>query len=92
MKQLILEIGILLICLLGDHLLSSPVSKQPIVRAMVDSLTHGLVGGLSWAVVTDIRMDRQRIIECIVCLGLAMAVDVDHFIAAKSFHFKVIIL
>ena len=57
---------------------------------MVDSLTHGLVGGFSWAVVTDVQVDRQRVIECIVCLGLAMSVDVDHFIAAKSFHLKVL--
>ena len=90
LKTVVFEVGILLICLLGDHLLSSPVTKQTLIRAMADSLTHGLVGGISWAVVTNVQLDRQRVLEWIVCMGLAMSVDVDHFVAAKSLQLKVL--
>ena len=89
MKTVACEVVLLFICLLGDHLLMHPVAKQHIVRALTDSLTHGLVGGVSWALVTDVHLNRQRIMEWFLCMGLAMAVDVDHFIAAKSFHLKV---
>lgn len=87
-KTAVCEVILLLICLLGDHLLSHPIAKQQLIRAFTDSLTHGLVGGISWAVVTDVQLDRQRIAEGILCLALAMSVDLDHFMAAKSFHLK----
>ena len=88
-KIVALEGLLLFICLLGDHLLTNPVTKQPLLRALTDSLTHGLVGGVSWAAVTDVSLNGQQVAECFFCMGLAMAVDLDHFIAAKSLHLKV---
>jgi hypothetical protein len=53
-------------CYLGDRLLEHPVAKQKIVVAITDSLTHGIVGGISWAIICDFKV---RDIE-IFCFNL----------------------
>lgn len=74
--------------LLGDSLLQHSFSKQHFVVAVGDSLTHGIIGALSWAVVCNLKFRRQEVFECILCGALAMSVDVDHFLAAKSLSLK----
>jgi len=56
LKTVVLELCLLGTCFLGDYLLQHPLTKQQIVVAMGDSLTHGLVGGLSWAIVCDVKV------------------------------------
>ncbi|XP_053388142.1 transmembrane protein 267-like [Mercenaria mercenaria] len=83
-----LEILLLIVCYLGDTLLQHPVVKQQFVVALTDSLTHGIVGGISWAIVCDLKFKKQECLECILCLVLAMLVDTDHFLSARSFSLK----
>ncbi|WAR29641.1 TM267-like protein, partial [Mya arenaria] len=82
-KLFVLEVSLLLTCFLGDHLLTHPVTNQRYLVAIGDSLTHGFVGAISWVIVIDAK-NRHDIAQCLLCLMFAMAVDVDHFIAAKS--------
>ena len=58
------------------------------VKASLDSAVHGLVALLSWMLVrySDVKV---AWLEAIVCGVMSMAVDVDHFIAAKSLNLKV---
>ncbi|XP_078328982.1 transmembrane protein 267-like [Crassostrea virginica] len=82
------ESSLLLVCLLGDYL---PVKVSGnhgnLWRALIDSLTHGGVGILSWAVLIQARNFRD-FWECGICGIVAMAIDADHFIAAQSFSLK----
>ncbi|XP_060567037.1 transmembrane protein 267-like [Ruditapes philippinarum] len=87
-STVVLEILLGCTCYLGDRLLEHPVAKQQIVVAITDSLTHGIVGGISWAIICDFKFRKQECVECLLCMMLAMLVDVDHFIAAKSFSLK----
>ena len=83
------ESSLLLVCLLGDYL---PVKVSGnhgnLWRALIDSLTHGGVGFLSWAVLIQARNLRD-FWECGICGTVAMVIDADHFIAAPSFSLKV---
>ena len=85
------ESSLLLVCLLGDYL---PVKVSGnhgnLWRALIDSLTHGGVGFLSWAVLIQARNLRD-FWECGICGIVAMVIDADHFIAAQSFSLKVTI-
>lgn len=75
-------------CCLGDYHLQHPVAKQHVLVAIGDSITHGIIAGLSWAIVCDFRFKRPEVVQCVVCVFLGMAVDIDHFIAAGSFSLK----
>ena len=66
--------------------------NTPLLRALADSLVHGLVGGITWAVVEgpDIwRGGSKPFLRCIAATILASAVDVDHFLAARSLNLQV---
>ncbi|OWF50613.1 transmembrane protein 267-like [Mizuhopecten yessoensis] len=72
----------------GDFLLAREYENLHF-RIFTDSLTHGLVGFFSWAIVIDLRPPTsdqwvKGFVQCIICMGLAMLVDVDHVIAARS--------
>lgn len=61
-KAVILELCLLGTCCLGDYLLQHPVTRERFVVAIVDSLTHGLVGGLTWALVCDIKVSTHVVV------------------------------
>ena len=75
----------------GDLLASLPyVISWPLLRAAVDNLTHGLVGVACWtAVVVGRTTVRKQLLGGLLAGALAMFLDVDHFIMAKSFELKV---
>ena len=58
------------------------------LRALVDNTAHGLIAFVSWCVVSEIQT-RKDVLESILCGLIACAIDVDHFLAAKSFRLQV---
>ncbi|CAL1543004.1 unnamed protein product [Lymnaea stagnalis] len=61
-----------------------------LVRALVDSLTHALVGALVWAFVENSALlnDWKKWLNCFFCAVLAASVDSDHFLAAGSLNLE----
>ncbi len=81
-------------CLACDHILQLPaVASSTYGGAVVDNFSHGLVGVVSWAVVVVAipSCSLRQLAEVILCGLLASLLDVDHFIAARSFELKVIL-
>ncbi|XP_063701224.1 transmembrane protein 267 [Culicoides brevitarsis] len=76
-----------LICVGGDRLVD--VNKEsPLLKAISDNLTHGLVGLVSYLVVvidyrTSISLSEQLLLT-FACFIIACGIDVDHFIMARS--------
>ena len=62
--------------------------KHQVFRAVVDNTAHGVIAFVSWCVVSEIRT-RKDLMDGILCGFIACAIDVDHFIAAKSFKLQV---
>lgn len=78
------EAALLLTCLLGDFLPSTVSGNHGnLWRALIDSLTHGGVAFFSWAVLVQAR-NMRGFWESLICGLLGMAIDSDHFIAARS--------
>jgi len=78
------EICLFSVCVLGD-ILSQNQNGLPIMRALFDSATHGLVGIIAWFIAIDNgSLSVQSSKEIILCGVLAAIVDLDHFIAARS--------
>ncbi|XP_060085726.1 transmembrane protein 267-like [Ylistrum balloti] len=76
----------------GDILLERESENVPL-RIFLDSVTHGLVGFFSWAIVIELRPLTSghfigALIQCIVCMGLSMVVDVDHVLAAGTLNLQ----
>lgn len=90
------EIEIICTCLLaviavlGDWLVSH--STLHLYKALFDNSIHSLIGGLSWLIVT-IKLRKKtvwfRFSSVLLCAFIASVIDVDHFIAARSFKLKV---
>ena len=85
----VLNISLVITCLLGDHLCFSVLEgKSRIeIKAVCDSIVHGAVAFLSWLIVV---LDRQvpisdNLKEALICGLFASAIDLDHFIEARSF-------
>ena len=79
-------------CLACDHILQLPgVASSTYGRAVVDNFSHGMVGAMSWAMVVLVipPCSLRQLAEVILCGLLASLLDVDHFIAARSFELKV---
>lgn len=80
-----------LVALLGDHVVAQNTLSQD-VRAVADNLTHGAIGLISWHVVTTHFVDHSftaHLWEVVLCGLLASAVDLDHFVAARSVRIEV---
>lgn len=54
------------------------------IGALVDNAAHGIIAFFSWCIVCEIHV-RRDLIDGVLCGVIACAVDIDHFIAAKSF-------
>lgn len=56
--------------------------------AVADNAAHGAIAFFSWCIVCEIQT-RKDLIDGILCGFIACGIDVDHFIAAKSFKLQV---
>ncbi|CAB3387939.1 Hypothetical predicted protein [Cloeon dipterum] len=79
------------VCVLGDRVCGLSVlqaSKWAALKALADSVTHGLVGGLSWWLLVGIQWPHtptvSRLLQTVWVTFLASAVDLDHFVAAGT--------
>jgi len=96
MYRLTAALALPLVCLSGDSLLSTDkVLLHGFFKALVDSGVHFSVGGLSWLVAgTSLQSSsvnptvKQLTSEVVLAATLSSLVDLDHFIAAKSFSLK----
>ena len=63
------------------------------LRAVSDSLVHGIVGGWCWInvlLVTQAEWSWVNLGQVILCVTMAAGIDLDHMIEAGSFNIKVI--
>jgi len=96
MYRLTAALALPLVCFSGDSLLSSDkVLLHGFFKALVDSGVHFSVGGLSWLVAGMSLQSssvnptvKQLTSEVVLAATLSSLVDLDHFIAAKSFSLK----
>lgn len=90
--NLIMVLSIILVCIIGDKLVEITRSSHW-KKAIIDNVTHGIVGALAAAVVLFNFKDRITVSEIIILIVLACVlssvIDVDHFIEARSFHIHV---
>lgn len=76
------------LCIFFDEALKiSWVNKRDLVRALLDNCGHGLIAFLSWLSVAG--MSKRGLTESLLCAVMASAIDLDHFVMAKSFTLKV---
>lgn len=75
--------------ILGDYGLKYGKSESE--RAIFDNATHATIGGLTWMLIVVLsRKPLVRNLNSIFsCFLLASFIDVDHFIAARSWHIHV---
>lgn len=77
-----------ILCIFFDEALKiSWINSNHIFRALVDNSGHGAIAFLSWLAVAG--MDKRGLAESIFCGVMACAIDVDHFVMAKSYSLKV---
>ncbi len=91
--------GLVAFCLCSDHAVYGledqwkSLPRGLLVRAVADNLVHGLVGGWTWAnsvmVLGGKLISTVRVLQVACCVAMASAIDLDHFIAAKSMAMKV---
>ena len=64
---------------------------KDVIKALIDSSTHALVGFFVWAIVenSSLLTDCSKWLNCVAAAVLAASVDVDHFLAAGSMNLKV---
>ena len=98
--------GLVLFCLGVDHAIFKweekwfKLRRGVALRAVSDSLAHGVIGGWSWVNVllfniasgVDGTSWTIRILKVALCVGMATVIDLDHMIEAKSFSIKVQLL
>lgn len=62
------------------------------LRAVSDSVVHGVVGGWCWMnvlLVTQEEWNGVRVLQIILCAAMAAGMDLDHMIEARSLQIKV---
>jgi hypothetical protein len=88
------ETFLVLLCVFGDYYVFQSLSlinlfliksvsilNETLVRALLDNIIHGLIGFVSWSIITYPNLNY---FELVVCWLLASIIDVDHFLSAKS--------
>lgn len=68
-------------CKMGDKLLQT-MSAGQLSKAIVDNVTHALVGLLSGIIVVSSHQEKLHL--AIGCMLISSLIDADHFIAARS--------
>ena len=84
-----------MICVAFDEALKiSIIRKNNVLRSITDNTAHGTVALVSWCAVVGVDAidNKKDVIETILCTVIACAIDLDHFISAKSFRLKVSLL
>lgn len=64
-------------------------------KALCDNCTHALVAALSWLIVcvwSRYKNLNQIYVETFACAFIASAIDLDHFLVARSTNLKVFVL
>ena len=79
------------LCVLGDKTGAIPaVRDNTMLRMLVDNITHGLVGGLTWAaIIATHSITHKQLLEVGTASLLAMSLDIDHFLVAPSWSLQV---
>lgn len=72
-------------CWLGDLKLRR--TSEPLIKALADSATHGLVGLFTAAIILTECSDKLYL--AVGCMVMSSMIDLDHFIAAKSLKLSV---
>lgn len=82
------ELLLITVCILVDRykIFSGHSGWAAAVR---DNGVHGTIACLCWAVFCDWREATRDLTACMVCGLMAMMLDADHFIVAKTFTLKV---
>ena len=62
--------------------------QHRILRALVDNMAHGVIAFVSWCVVSEV-LTRKDLAYGVLSAFIACTLDVDHFIAARSFKLQV---
>ncbi|KAH0946600.1 hypothetical protein HN011_010463 [Eciton burchellii] len=85
-SRVILTCAIGACSILGDFDLK--YGKNELERAVFDNVTHATIGGLTWMLIVILsRKSLMRNLDSIFsCFLLASFIDLDHFIAARSWH------
>jgi hypothetical protein len=90
---ILLETTLLCLILIGDYFIfdsNTLISiinkysgiKQGLIRALMDNLSHMFIGVLSWLIISYPKINTNEIILAAFCSSI---IDIDHFIAARSF-------
>jgi hypothetical protein len=75
-------------CVFFDEALKiSWINSSDILRALFDNSGHGTIAFLSWLAVAGIN--NRGFAESVLCGVMASAIDLDHFVMAKSYTLKV---
>ena len=72
----------------GFDVIFLSVQDRFYLKAVVDNTAHGIIALASWCIISEIQT-RKDLIDAIVCGIIACGIDVDHFIAARSFKLQV---
>lgn len=93
-RSAIATVCVCLSALLGDYVVAIEALSQDL-RAVADNATHGIIGLLTWYIVTNKVTNMSvasRFWEIMGCGLIASGIDLDHFAAAKSFKIEVLLL
>jgi len=85
-RSVLLQILLVGVCVLGDFMIKTDVRWR---RALYDTITHGCIAFLSWAVVSNALHESPAFVSALLCGILAMVLDGDHFYEARSFQLEV---
>ncbi|RVE47646.1 hypothetical protein evm_007743 [Chilo suppressalis] len=88
----VLTLGLFFTAVLGDYVVfrSNYITSQ-VIRAIVDNLVHATIGCLSALIFFnhDLNMTRHACLYNVTfCTLLSSLIDIDHFMVARSLHFK----
>lgn len=93
--SIVLTILLCLCAIIGDYIVfKSKYSESQVFRAFSDSSVHAIIGLISAILffTYDVGLTIQaRFYNAAFCTILSSLIDIDHFIAARSFKLKVLL-
>ncbi|XP_071941187.1 transmembrane protein 267-like [Antedon mediterranea] len=76
-------------CLTCDHFAQSDfVRRNRVCAALLDTFTHFMIASWMWTIVLGGSITSKNVFQIVFAGLLASAMDIDHFIAARSIHLK----
>lgn len=97
-RLLLSSAGLVAFCLSADRVVFAwedrwrRLQHGMALRAIADNLAHGLVGGWCWANTVLLMREGEaslgRVVQVLLCVLMASAVDLDHFVEARSLSFQ----